>query len=149
MSFRVWLISLSIMSSRFSHATHTRAHTHTHTHTHTLLYFGAVSIFWLLSVMLLSYRCMNICLSLCFQFLCVCIQKWGCWATGASVSLSEESPRCFLLLLHIIWFSHQPCTRVVFSPHPCLYLSSFYFYNHPNEWEVTLYCGFDLHFLND
>ena len=31
MSFRVWLISLSIMSSRFSCAIHTRTHTHTRT----------------------------------------------------------------------------------------------------------------------
>ena len=36
MSFRVWLISLSIMSSRFSHAIHTHTHTHTHTHSCTL-----------------------------------------------------------------------------------------------------------------
>ena len=147
MSFRVWLLSLSIMSSRFSHDTHTHTHTHTHVHahtySHTLTLLGCLHLLAVVNDVAITLIWISIWVS----------------AFSSFVSLSRSEVAGPLVLLFnflrghqvvsycccIIWFSHHQCTRGAFSPHPCLCLSSFYFYNHPNECEVT----FDLHFLND
>ena len=45
--------------------------------------------------------------------------------------------------------SHQQCTRVLFSLHPCQPLFSVLFCSLPNGCEMVSHCGFELHFHND
>ena len=47
-------------------------------------------------------------------------------------------------------YSHQQCTRISFSPHPCQNRLSCPFDNrHFNRYEVTYHCGFDFHFPDE
>ena len=43
---------------------------------------------------------------------------------------------------------HQPCTKVLFSPHHFQHLLYIFDNSHPNRCEVLFHGGFELHFLS-